>query len=63
MFRQTFLPVVFLISGKLTAWHFNSLLIPGGYSRGFLAFVRYQQNHYQKVFNWETTFVQGGLAF
>jgi len=29
----------------------------------FLAFVRYQQNHHQKVFNWETTFVQEGLAF
>jgi len=25
----------------------------------FLAFVRYQQNHHQKVFSWETTFVQG----
>ena len=28
MFRQTFLLVCFKISGKLTAWHFNSLLIP-----------------------------------
>ena len=28
-----------------------------------LAFVRYQQNHHQKVFDWESTFVQGGLAF
>jgi len=25
----------------------------------FLAFVRYQQHHRQKVFNWDTTFVQG----
>ena len=25
----------------------------------FLAFVRYQQNHHQKVFNWEAVFVQG----
>ena len=29
MFRQTFLPVGFWISGELTAWHFNSLVIPG----------------------------------
>jgi len=29
--------------------------------RVFLAFVRYQQNHRQKVFNWETTFVQAGI--
>jgi len=28
-----------------------------------LAFVRYQQNHHQKVFDWETTFVQEGLTF
>jgi len=25
----------------------------------FLAFVRYQQNHHQKVCSWETAFVQG----
>jgi len=29
----------------------------------FPAFVRYQQNYHQKVFNWETTFVQEGLTF
>ena len=29
MFQQTFLPVGFQIFGKLIAWHFNSLLIPG----------------------------------
>jgi len=29
----------------------------------FLAFVQYPQNHHQKVFNWETTFVQGELTF
>jgi len=28
-----------------------------------LAFARYQQNHHQKVFNWETTFVQEGRTF
>ena len=28
-----------------------------------LAFARYQQNHHQKVFSWETTFVQKGLTF
>jgi len=49
MFRQTFLLVGFQISGKLTAWHFNSLLVPGDQTEKLrdvmAAYVPYKCKH------------------